>query len=102
MKNLLLHALSRVETEVGGEKVEAVLARTVDVSLELLDSVTKLDRGLSKNRSEILKVLVPAEMKLAKLRLQTRKVDEAEFSARKAACHAHAKELIQCLGRKTS
>ena len=66
------------------------------LALELLDTLSRLDPGASRNRGKVLKDLIKPFMKLAELELQTQKIDAEAYAKRKNMAKEFAKDLIMC------
>ena len=66
------------------------------LALELLDTLSRLDPGASRNRGKVLKDLIKPFMKLAELELQTQKIDAEAYAKRKNMAKEYAKDLIMC------
>jgi hypothetical protein len=71
-------------------------ARLAALALSLLETLSILDPGASRNRGQILKDLIKPFMKLAQFELANGKIGKECFDKRKAICRNFAKDLIQC------
>lgn len=70
--------------------------RLTVLSLSLLETLSCLDPGASRNRGKILKDLIKPFMKVAQHKFETGEIDEAAYVARKAVATDFAKDLITC------
>ena len=71
-------------------------ARISSLSLDLLQLISRLDPGASRNRGQILKDLIKPWMKIAQHEYEIGQIDEKDFQARKVVAQGFAKDLISC------
>ena len=71
-------------------------ARISSLSLDLLQLISRLDPGASRNRGQILKDLIKPWMKIAQHDYDIGQMDEKDFQQRKIVAQGFAKDLIAC------